>query len=127
MAKNPKAAAKLAVLSEAERYRLFVEEAADQQTAWSVGQDGWLSLGDDTGREALPVWPTAETAEAWKNENFPDAEVMPLDVNFLLDDMLPAIRAEGGYVVVFPTASDGVWAQPDQLEADLRQELDLLG
>lgn len=119
--------AKLASQPEADRYSYFVQTAADEATVWSLWQEGWASLGDDAGREALPVWPAAEFAASWKDDYFPDAEVMPLDVNWMLDDMLPNIRAQGGYVLVFPNGTDGVWAQPDQLEADLRTEMNLLG
>lgn len=127
MADDPKAAVNPAEQPQAERYSYFVQTAADEATLWSLWQDGWASLGDEAGREGFPVWPAAEFAESWKSDYFPDAEVMPIDVNWFVDEMLPNIGAEGGYAVVFPTATDGVWAQPAQLEADLRQEMNLLG
>lgn len=127
MAALPEKFAKLAAQAEADRYSHFVQTAADEATVWSVWQEGWASLGDDAGREGMPVWPAAELAESWKNDYFPDAEVMPIDVNWFVDDMLPNINAGGGYVIVFPNGTDGVWAQPAQLEADLRTEMNLLG
>lgn len=109
-----------------ERYDHFLEHAAEQLTVWSLWQGGWASVADDEGREGLPVWPAAEYAEDWKRDRFPDWEVMPLDLHWLLDEMLPNIQKEGGYVVVFPTADGSIWPEPAQLEADLREELSLL-
>jgi hypothetical protein len=127
MADDQKEPVELDRLTEAERYSYFIQTAADEATLWSLWQDGWASLSDEAGREGLPVWPAATLAESWRSSHFPETEAMPIDVNWFVDEMLPNIGAEGGYVIVFPTAVGAVWAKPDRLEADLRSEMNLLG
>lgn len=124
MSESPQKTFKAVTALEAdERYEHFLEQATERGTVWSLWQGGWASVGDDEGREGLPVWPAPEYAEDWKREHFPDWEVMPLDLHWLLDEMLPNIRKEGGYLVVFPTAAGSIWPELDELESDLRDEL----
>lgn len=105
-------------------YDMFVAVAAATGTVWSLWQGGWASFDGEAGRQGLPLWSSAEQVEDWKRENAPDWEAMPLDLDWLLDDILPNIGKENGSVILFQASGEADWVAPAQLAADLRETLD---
>lgn len=113
----------VAALPAPQRYDHFIKTVADREKVWSLWRGGWASVRDNEGNEGLPVWPEQEYAEFFQKNEFPDWEVMPIDLYWLLDEMLPNIRAENSYLVVFPMTEGGIWPDLDRIEADLKAEL----
>lgn len=123
MAVNLKKFDAIMALPAPERYDHFIKRAADTEEVWSLWQDGWACVADDDGNEGMPVWPDPYYAEAWKWRSFPDWEVKPINLYWLMDEMLPNVRAEKDFIVVFPNFDGSIWPELDRLEADIRNEL----
>ncbi len=125
MAVNKKLEALLA-LPAAERYDHFLKAVAEKEVVWGLWQGGWATLVDDVGREGLPVWPDRAAAKEFGKVMLEGWDAAPIEARLLLEEILPSIRADKGYVVVFPTIADSHWPELDQLEGDLRAALAIL-
>lgn len=106
------------------RYKHFVKRVTNSHAAWGLWQDGWAMMGDDEGKQVFPLWPAREYAEAAKDVEWGDYEPKQIDLDQLLEDVLPQLAAEETPVGVFPTPKgNAAVVPPAELEASLRLEL----
>ena len=57
--------ARVAALPDAERYAYLCARFGDWCEVWSLrNAKGWVKVGDNDGREGVPVWPHPRFAEA---------------------------------------------------------------
>src|SRR5687768_9383241 len=85
------------------RFQHFIKFVADTETVWGLWRDGWALLGDNAGREYFPLWPAREYAEAYRGTDWADHEASEIELDDLLDELLPKLRAANKGVAVFPT------------------------
>ena len=117
-------------LDAAARYRHFLKRVADWQEAWSLYEDGWMTMHDDEGRLLLPLWPARRYAEAHRLPGWGEAaEARSISLDRLLENWLPGLKADGRGVSIFPVAGKESSIQPslDDFERDLRAELERYG
>ena len=78
----------------------------------------------DAGELVFPVWPEKEYAELCISGDWSNYKAEPIDLDEVLDSVIPMLRERGILPGVFFTMNDGsVNASVDELEADLRAEL----
>jgi hypothetical protein len=109
-----------------QRYGQSVEAARRTGVLWGLrDSDGWMVAGDDEGCESMPVWPSAEAANAcatgcWQG-GWPEA--IPL-VSWL-DRWTPGLVRDGRKVAVHYLPRDcGLVVEPERFASDLVDEAD---
>ena len=115
----------LLALGAEERYGYAVRQAVSAEALWGLrDEEGWATVGDESGAVFLPLWPHAELAtlcatEAWAGYR---PEAIPLVE--LLAAWLPSLAEEGWGIDVFPTpAMAGVHVSSDDLRGDLERAI----
>lgn len=107
------------------RYNHFVKRVVDARVAWGLWQDGWALMQDDAGNEVFPLWPAREYAEAAKTNEWSTYEPSEIELDDLVDDLLPKLAARHVRPGVFPTPQDkGVTPTVDELKSALMAEME---
>ncbi len=111
-----------------ERYSHFVRQVADFGEVWSLRtQEGWVSMGTDSGSRSMPVWPHRRFAEVFATGDWSNAKAESIDINAWMERWLPGMSSDGIQVAVFPVVAprqQGVVVDPDQLRRDMEKELE---
>ena len=110
------------------RYAHFVKQVADWQQVWGLrASDGWVSVSDESGVPAFPVWPHADYARLLATDDWASASPTAIDVHDWVEEWLPNLSADGSLVAVFPTPlGKGVVVTPERLRDDIAHELSAL-
>jgi hypothetical protein len=123
---HPKELENVSRLPAEDRYGYFLQKVGDCREIWSIGEDNrWALAADDSGREAVPVWPAEAYAAAccegaWARDK---PKVIPLKT--WLDKWSPGMIADRRLVAVFPTRTGkGVFVDPQRLFNDLQETLE---
>lgn len=105
-----------------ERFRHFVKQVVDFETAWGVWNNGWVLMANDGGTSVFPLWPAREYVERCCTGTWANYEPRPITLDELLDDFLPNFAERGILPGVFPTPNrKGVTPSSDELAAALRK------
>lgn len=110
-----------------ERYGLFLQITIDWDEVWGLhSSEGWVLSSGEDGRDALPLWPHPDFAEACAHAAWEGTRPEPVPLDELLSDLLPLLEEDGIRVAVFPSPrGEGVLVSPDELRRDLEAELKL--
>jgi uncharacterized protein DUF2750 len=112
------------VLDGPERFRHFVKRVVDSEMAWGLWKEGWALMRDDDGSEIFPLWPAREYSDALRTGEWADYEAEQIDLEDLLNDLLPKLAARKVLPGVFPTPhGKGVTPTVQELERALREEM----
>lgn len=108
-----------------ERYDYFVKRVADCRKGWMLEDDrGWVAGVDDEGIIHVPLWSHPLFAEMCTKEGWSTAKVVALELDDLLDTILPQLERDQQKVSVMPLAErPGVSVDPKRLREDLHCEL----
>ena len=107
-----------------ERYSHFVKVVADQRKAWGLYQDGWALTADEDGNFYFPLWPAKPYAEQCVLGVWKDYAAKEIDLEDLLNSLMPKLASSGSLLAIFPTPQEkGVVPPLELLETDLRSEL----
>ncbi len=111
-------------LAAAERYKHLIKKVADQEVIWSLWSEGWALMGDDSGRQVMPIWPHAPYASACAKGDWHGYESRQINLYDWMERWLPGLKDDHRLVAVFPLP-DGkaVTVEPDDLLRDLEEEL----
>lgn len=107
-----------------DRYEYLVTQVANQGQIWSLRSDrGWVMVSTDE-EECLPVWPSAEFAKPWINQDWSDCEPVAIDLDAWIKRWLPGMQKDGIALAVFPgTDENGMVVEPDELRDSLSHAL----
>lgn len=107
------------------RYEHMIKQVADTDELWVLGDaDGIVSVADDYGHDAMPVWPHRRYAEA-RRERDPEEQPETIDLDAWLDKVTPQLERDGHMVAVFPTPDGaGVLVPPGRFRDDLQAYID---
>lgn len=108
------------------RYEYFVKAAAENEEVFGLSdEEGWALLGDDEDSDILPLFPSFETAEAFRRvAGYTEYTVETLDVNELME-WLDEMQTDEILVAVFPNPDlNGAVVEAQHLKADLQTEFD---
>lgn len=109
-----------------ERYDYFVKRVADWGQGWTLQDErGWVAGADDEGVIHVPLWCHPLFAEMCLKGEWSKAKVVALDLDDLLDNVLPQLERDHQFVSVMQVAEKGgVSVAPKRLRDDLLSELD---
>lgn len=104
------------------RAKHFVKRVLDAEAAWSLWKDGWPLLATSEETPVLPLWPAREYAELHRDGDLAEYELDEIQLEDLLDNILPMLAEQGVLVGIFPTQiGKGVPMKADELAAWLQQ------
>src|SRR5690242_1564773 len=90
-----------------ERFKHFVKRVADWGEVWCLrGQSGWTVMGDQDGKEYIPIWPHPKYAEACSNGEWEGRKPEPIQLRDWLDKWTPGLTQDQRFLTIFPTATD---------------------
>lgn len=125
---NPKQIEAVLKLDAPSRYDHFIKVVADRQVAWGLFDDGWALAGTDDGTPVFPLWPAKEYAALCAVDDWSNYRPKEVEVEDILEGLLPSLEEKGTSLGVFPTPEDkGVLPEVETFEADLRNELAKFG
>lgn len=97
---------------------------ADQGRAWGLYCDGWALAGTTSEAPVFPLWPAREYADLCATGLWQGYKAKDIDLNDLLEGLLPSLRERGTALGIFITPRDkGVTPTLGQFEQDIRLEL----
>ena len=106
------------------RYSHFIQKVVGWKQLWALYDDGWAMSESDDGQPIFPLWPEKEYADLCVSGDWGNYTPKSIELDEVLDSMIPMFRGRGILPGVFFTMKDGsVNASVDQLEEDLRAEL----
>ena len=106
------------------RYSHFIKKVVGWKQLWALYDDGWAMSESDDGQPIFPLWPEKEYADLCVSGDWGNYTPKSIELDEVLDSMIPMFRGRGILPGVFFTMKDGsVNASVDQLEEDLRAEL----
>jgi hypothetical protein len=110
------------------RYDHFIKVVADRQKAWGLFSDGWALAATSEGKPVFPLWPAREYAELAAVGDWTGYEPRDINIEELVDGLLPSLGERGTVLGVSPTPADkGVLPEISVFETDLRIELAKFG
>ena len=108
-----------------ERYANFVERVANTQQIWSLRtRSGWVTMGDASAGQIVPVWPDSRYAETFIGGDWADAQVTGITLRDWVDRRVPGMIKQGTRIAVFPvtaSAEGAVVTEPERLQWDLQR------
>jgi hypothetical protein len=104
-----------------QRAQFFDRLVNQHQQIWILhDQDGAVMLTTDE-EDCIPVWPTAEAAELWRNEEWSDCEAMPVQLSDWFQRWTVGMQDDELCVAVFPLpGEEGMVLLPEELETLIR-------
>lgn len=118
---NEQEFASVSALDAKSRYTYFVKKVVDWEQAWGLYSDGWALMEDDLGQRVFPLWPAREYAAAFAAGDWRHYEPQEIELELLLEELLPNLETDGVLPGVFPT-NLGQGLTPTV--AELRESLD---
>lgn len=120
-----KKAAAVLSLSGVERFEYFVKKVVDEESAWGLYADGWALAGDAEGKIIFPLWPESGFAEMCATGDWAAHRPEMIDLEDLLNELLPRLEADGIAPGVFLKPNrDGVTPSVRELVYALNAELE---
>ena len=106
------------------RYSHFIKKVVGWQRLWGLYNDGWAMLESEEGQPVFPLWPEKEYAELCISGDWKQFKAEPIELEEVLESLIPMLRDRKVLPGVFYTMKDGsINATVDELERDLREEL----
>jgi hypothetical protein len=106
------------------RYPHFIKVAADQREVWGLFSGGWALAETSDGKPSFALWPAREYAELCAWDDWSGYEPRAIELDTLIEVLLPKLVESHTLAGVFPTPSEkGTTPDFDQLKADLLAEL----
>jgi Protein of unknown function (DUF2750) len=90
-------------LPAARRYSYFLQRVVETGEVWGLDGEGWALALDDTGRDVLPLWPAPEFAAICATRLWSGFQPRPINLQVLMDNVLPQLEEEGMPVGIFFT------------------------
>jgi hypothetical protein len=106
------------------RYSHFIKKVVGWGKMWGLYDEGWAMSEAPDGSPVLPLWPEKEYAERCIGGEWSTCEPRAIELNDVLEDLIPSLRERGVLPGVFFDINQGsINATIDELEQDLRTEL----
>lgn len=107
------------------RYEHFIKVAVDQRSVWGLYAEGWALAGTAEGGPVFPIWPARDYAEICAVAEWQGYQPREIEMDDLLEALLPSLRDRKTKLGVFYTPKDkGILPDIDQFEGDIRAELE---
>lgn len=124
MTVNKKQIAAVIKLSPSKRYSHFIKKVVGWKKVWCLYNNGWAMSESNEGKYIFPMWPEKEYAEICISEDWKDYLAKSIELDEVLDSLIPMLKEKEILPGVFFTVKDGsVNVSVELLETDLRNEL----
>lgn len=111
-----------------ERYDYFLSAVLEERDLWILinADEHFLKIfAEDDGFEYIPLWPSAELAQAYANQ---DSSLSPKKISLpeFMQKWVLGLSKDKLQVGVFPGTDGSIWlCEAKELEKDLKDELSL--
>ncbi|MFM2485439.1 DUF2750 domain-containing protein [Celerinatantimonas yamalensis] len=85
------------------RYQLTLAAIRRTHTIWTLKDDQGCIMVSSDEEHCLPIWPDADTAEAWATEEHAHCEPLAIDLSAFLSRWVPGMTEDGYYLAVGPS------------------------
>lgn len=104
-----------------QRAQFFDRLVNQHKQIWILhDKDGAVMLTTED-EDCIPVWPSAEAAELWRNEEWSECETMPVLLSDWFERWTPGMQDDDLCVAVFPVpGEEGMVLLPEELETLIR-------
>lgn len=100
-----------------QRAAYFDQIVNQQQCIWILKDDDGAVMLTTDDEDCLPVWPTQEAAELWRNQEWQDCQAYSIPLHEWQAKWTSGLQSDDLCVVVFPVpGEDGMVIYPDELE-----------
>ncbi|ODC04977.1 hypothetical protein BFW38_16985 [Terasakiispira papahanaumokuakeensis] len=108
-----------------DRYVYTVKKIADNESAWGLYNDGWVLTGNSQS-EFFPIWPTKESAEVCAKDEWKDAQVKEIGIDYLIDELLLMLKEDSISIAIFiiPDIAESAVKTAEEFHFDLLNELE---
>lgn len=104
------------------RYDYFVKKVVEEQKVWLLFGDSWAVSSTVDGNLVLPLWPDKEFAELCINEDWSEHKAVAVELDEVVENLLPQLKEKGILPGVFFTLDDGsVDVDCDELALELNK------
>ncbi|MGY3452660.1 DUF2750 domain-containing protein [Bradyrhizobium sp. USDA 4353] len=111
-------------LPAAARFAHFVKAVADSERVWGLYADGWALSSDDDGCTVFPLWPAPDYAKLCALGEWSSYEPRPIEIDELLDILLPRLQRDGVLPGIFVTPlGKGMTPSVEELTLAIKTEL----
>lgn len=104
------------------RFCYTLKQIAESGIAWGLFDNGWAMYRDANDRQLFPLWPFAEYAALCATGNHAAYAATPMDMDELINTLIPLLIDDEIPFVVFPTPGD----TDSEVHDAAKFELDLL-
>jgi hypothetical protein len=107
------------------RYEYFIHRVCEAKAVWALYNEGWASVGQDTGEPMIPFWPHRVFAVAFATGAWAGFEPRKIELDDFLDTWIAGMRKQGVQPAVFPVPEGtSIIVSLEDLDEALRHELD---
>lgn len=89
------------------RFDYFVKKVKEEQKVWVLFGDNWALSATDDGKTLLPMWPDKAFAELCITNDWSKHEAVAIELEEVLQNLLPQLQAKDILPGVFFTLEDG--------------------
>lgn len=107
------------------KYKYFFSKAAEaEQVCGLKFRDQWLTLRDEKGRIAMPLWPSYEFAKYCQENQWKDTQIECIDLYEFLEYWLPGMKRDNcGLLVFADTGGGGIYVDAGDLKVQFENYL----
>ncbi|WP_100642998.1 DUF2750 domain-containing protein [Alteromonas facilis] len=103
------------------RVQIFDQLVNENQLIWILSDDDGAVMLTTDDDDCIPVWPTQESAELWRNEEWSDCSATPISLKDWFARWTMGMQQDDLCVAVFPVpGEDGMVLLPEELETLLK-------
>jgi hypothetical protein len=107
------------------RYKCFFNKAAESEQVCGLKlKEKWLTVKDEKGNIAMPIWPSYEFAKYCQENQWKDTQVESIDLYEFLEYWLPGMKRDNCRLLVFgDTGGGGISVDAEELKSELEDYL----
>jgi hypothetical protein len=112
-------------LSLDKKYKCFLKKAAELEQVYGLKRKNeWVTIMDEDGNIAMPIWPSWEFAKYCQENQWKETAIESIDVFEFLEYWLQGMKKDGCRVLVFgDTGGGGISIDAEKLKSDLQDYL----
>ena len=111
-------------LEPSKRYNYFIKKVVDFNEMYLLENKVGLATYIYENKVYVPIWSEYEIAGTFINEDFSACTVEKIDLDELLNDLLPMLKEQSIGIAVFPVDNDrGIICECDFIEKDIKDEM----
>ena len=113
-------------LAQNKKYEYFLTMAAEsEQICGLKDNNGWITIKDESGNLAMPVWPGWNFAKYCQENQWKETQIEIIDLYEFLEYWLLGMKRDGCRVLIFGDSSGGgISVEADKLKEEIQKYLE---